>query len=196
MVDQIVSVIAQKLKRGFGLAFVFGILMIAMGVIAIARPLFAGITINFYLGWVLVGGGIIQLVYAILTLDEGQLIGKLLKGTFYLAAGLILLINPLEGVLTLTLVVGVSVLMIGLVQIVWAFFIRSAIRLATDWGWVLATGILATVLGIWVLLDWPSDAPWLIGLLVGINLTLDGIGIATFSAAARDAFKESHSAAS
>ncbi len=194
MTDRVESTTSQALKRGFGFSFILGILMIFLGTIAIARPLFAGVAANFYLGWVFTIGGITQLVYAIQTREEGQFIWKLLRnlliGFLYFVAGLLLLIYPLEGLLSLTLIVGVSILGSGLTQIFWAFLWRPD----SDWGW-MARGILATVLGILVLVDWPSNTPWLIGLLVGINLISDGLGIATFSAVARETIDESQSAA-
>ena len=164
--------------------------MIVLGVVAIARPLFAGVATNFYLGWVFIVSGIIQFAYAIQTREEGQLIWKLLIGVLYIAAGLLLLIYPLEGLLTLTLIVGVSILGSGLTQILWGFGLRPE----SGWGPILVRGILVTVLGIWVLVDWPGNTPWLVGTLVGISFISDGIGITTFSAMARDAIDESQSA--
>ena len=195
MTDRDKPTTSQELKHGLSLSFVLGILMIFLGIVASAHPLFAGIAANFYLGWVLIVGGITQLVYTIQTREEGQSISKLLRnlliGVLYFVAGLLLLIYPLEGLLSLTAIVGVSILGSGLTQIFWAFLWRPD----SDWGWILARGILATVLGIWVLVDWPGNTPWLIGLLVGINLISDGIGIATFSAVARETIDESQSAA-
>ena len=191
MADQINPVTSQELKRGFGLSLVFGILMIILGLVAIARPLFAGIATNFFLGWVLLLGGINQSIYAIQTRKEGQFIWKLLIGIFYVVAGVVPLIYPLEGLLSLTLIVGLGILSSGLTQIFSAFSRRPD----SDWGWILARGILATVVGIWVLIDWPSNTTWLVGSLVGINFISDGIGIITFSAFAREAIDESQSAA-
>ena len=191
MADQTNPVTSQELKRGFGLSLWWGILMIVLGIVAIARPLFAGIATNFYLGWILVLGGINQLIYAIQTREEGQFIWKLLIGVFYLAAGVVLLIYPLEGLVSLTLIVGLGILGSGLTQTFWAFGLRPE----SGWVWLLVRGILVTVLGIWVLVDWPGNTPWLVGTLVGINFISDGIGITTFSAVARDAIDESQSAA-
>ena len=195
MTEQVDSTISQALKRGFDLSFVLGILMIVLGTVAIARPFFAGITVNYYLGWVFIVGSIIQLVYVIQTREEEQFIWKLLRnlliGILYFVAGLLLLIYPLKGLLSLTLIVGVSILGSGLTRIFWAFLWRPD----SDWGWNLARGILATVLGILVLVDWPRNTTWLIGLLVGINLISDGLGIATFSAVTQKTIDESQSAA-
>ncbi len=191
MTDQINPVTSQELKRGFSLSFVFGLLIIVLGLVAIARPLFAGIATNFYLGWVIVLGGIAQFIYAIQTRESGQFFWKLLIGIFYVAAGLLVLIYPLEGLLSLTLIVGVGILGSGLTQIFSAFLWRPE----SGWSWILARGILVTVLGIWVLVDWPSNTPWLVGTLVGISFISDGIGVAIFSAVAREAIDESQSAA-
>ncbi len=191
MTEQTNPVTSQELKQGFGLSLLWGILMIVLGVVAIARPLFAGVATNFYLGWVIVLGGIAQFIYAIQTRESGQFFWKLLIGVFYVAAGLLLLIYPLEGLLSLTLIVAVGILGSGLTQIFGAFLWRPD----SGWGWLLARGILVTVLGIWVLVDWPGNTTWLIGSLVGINFISDGIGIATFSAVAREVINQSQSAA-
>ena len=190
MTDRVKPTTSQVLKHGFGLSFVLGILMIVLGVIAIARPLFTSVAANFYLGWLFIAAGITQVVYTIQTREERQSLWKLAIAVLYLAAGLLLLIYPLEGLLTLTLIVGTSILGSGLTQIFWVFLWRPD----SNGRWILARGILATTLGIWVLVDWPGNTPWLIGLLVGINLISDGIGIATFSAVARDTLEESPSA--
>ena len=191
MTEQIDSVTTQDLKQGFSFSFVFGLLIIVFGLIAIARPLFAGIATNFYLGWVLILGGISQLTYAIQTREEGQFIWKLLIGVFYVAAGLVLLIYPLEGLVSLTLIVGISILASGLTQTFWGFGLRPE----SGWRSILVRGILVTVLGIWVLVDWPSNTPWLVGSLVGISFISDGLGISIFSAVAREAVDGPQSAA-
>ena len=195
MTDRDKPTTSQGLKHGLSLSFVLGILMIFLGIVASAHPLFAVIAANFYLGWVLIVGGVTQLVYTIQTREEGQSISKLLRnlliGVLYFVAGLLLLIYPLEGLLSLTSIVGASILGSGLTQIFWAFLWRPD----SDWGWNLARGILATVLGILVLVDWPRNTTWLIGLLVGINLISDGLGIATFSAVTQKTIDESQSAA-
>lgn len=187
MTESVDPVTPQELKQGFGFTLVLGILTIVLGAIAIARPLFAGIATNAYLGWVFIFGGTTQLIYAVQTRSEGRFLWKLLIGILYLAAGAILLVYPLEGLVTLTLVVGVGILGSGLTQIISSFLVRPT----EGWLWLLLRGSLATLVGIWVLVDWPANTPWLIGLLVGITLISDGLGIAILSAAARDVIDES-----
>ena len=79
MTDRVEPTTSPGLKHGFGISFVLGILMIVLGAVASARPLFAGIAANFYLGWVLIVGGITHLVYTIQTHEEGQFWKLLIK---------------------------------------------------------------------------------------------------------------------
>ena len=72
MTEQVEPTTPQDLKREFSISFVLGILMIVLGAVVIACPLFAGIPANFHLGWVFIVGGIIQLVYTIQTREEGR----------------------------------------------------------------------------------------------------------------------------
>lgn len=162
----------QRLERvGSGWFVGLGILMIVLGILAIARPLFASLAIELLLGALFVLGGIVQLIYAFRSHGAGSLALKVVLGLLYLAAGVLLLLNPLAGVVSLTLVVGIFFFIDGVLRVFLAFQVKPA----SNWGLVLLNGIITIILGILIWSQWPSNAPWILGLLVGIGLLVNGL---------------------
>jgi uncharacterized membrane protein HdeD (DUF308 family) len=166
---------------GSGTGIVVGVLLVILGLIAIARPLYATIASTLVFSWLFIFAGIAQIVYAFGSRGAGQLVWKLLLGVLYLGAGIIILSNVLSGALALTLILGVTIFVQGVIQVILAFGIRPA----RNWGWLLVSGILGIILGIFIWSEWPFNAIWLIGLWVGINLLFDGIWMITLSSLPR-----------
>jgi uncharacterized membrane protein HdeD (DUF308 family) len=53
--------------------------------------------------------------------------------------------------------------------------------------WILFDGIVTLVLGLLILLSWPSGSAWAIGTLVGINFLFSGLTRLGYSGTARKA---------
>ena len=160
---------------GSGAAIVVGVLMVILGLVAIARPIYATIASTLVFGWLFIFAGIAQIAYAFGSRGAGQIIWKLLLGILYLGAGIVVLSNVLSGAIALTLILGITIFAQGVIQVILAFGIRPA----RNWGWVLASGILGIILGIFIWSEWPFNAAWLIGLWVGISLLFNGIWMIT-----------------
>src|SRR3984893_15657036 len=93
-----------------------------------------------------------------------------------------MLMNPLLGVLSLTLVLAVFLLFEGILELL-LYFRTRRIRHA---GWILFDGIVTLILGILIWAQWPSSSVWVIGTLVGISLIFSGISRFMLSAAIRN----------
>lgn len=166
---------------GSGPAIVVGVLLVILGLIAIARPVYATIASTLVFGWLFIFAGIAQIVYAFSSRLAGQVVWKLLLGILYLGAGIIVLSNVFSGAIALTLILGITIFVQGAIQVILAF----AIRPARSWVWVLVSGILGIILGILIWSEWPFNAAWLIGLWVGISLLFNGIWMITLSSLPR-----------
>jgi uncharacterized membrane protein HdeD (DUF308 family) len=92
-----------------------------------------------------------------------------------------MLMNPLLGVLSLTLVLAVFLLFEGVVEIIFYFKIRGT----ANAGWVLFDGIITLILGFLIWRRWPASSVWVIGTLVGISLIFSGISRVMLSSAVR-----------
>jgi uncharacterized membrane protein HdeD (DUF308 family) len=170
-------------RRSLGWGVALGILLALLGVVAIARPLVAGIAAAMVFGWVLLLAGVTQVVHAVRSRHSGHFWADLVAGLVHGVAGGLLLFYPLGGLLTLTLVVGVAILADGLLQT----FISLRARPAPGWGLLLLSGVLGIVLGALIWVQWPSDALWLVGTLIGVKLIFRGLALATFTGFVRSA---------
>ena len=99
----------------------------------------------------------------------------LLIAIVYVLAGISLLISPIVGAVTLTIILAAYLLAGGLARIVMAFGYRS--NIPTAWGWVLFSGVVDVLLAVIIISGMPGTAAWVLGLLVGINLLMMGFSI-------------------
>jgi uncharacterized membrane protein HdeD (DUF308 family) len=158
------------------------VLMIVLGLIAIAFPIFATIASTVAFGWIFIFAGIAQIIYAFQSRGAGQVVWKLILGLLYLFAGIVVVANPLQGALAFTLVLGITIFLQGIIQVSIAFQMR---RIAPNWIWMLVSGLIGIIFGILVWSNSPSSAAWLIGTLVGVNLLFDGIWMLTLHSGQR-----------
>jgi uncharacterized membrane protein HdeD (DUF308 family) len=158
-------------KREIHASFWSGILLIGLGVLGIAIPTVSSIVIETWIALILVSSGAAKLVYAYQTREDKGFIWKILLGALYIATGATLFFAPLTGVLTLTLLIGSFLLTEGSFNIILALRVRPQ----QNWLWVLGDGIITLLLGLMVWLQFPSDAPWLLGTLVGASVLFTGI---------------------
>jgi uncharacterized membrane protein HdeD (DUF308 family) len=150
---------------------VLGILLMVLGVGAIAFPLMTTIAVKILVGWLFLVGGVIQIVHAFSTQRWSGFFLNLLVGVLYLFAGGWLAFFPLTGIITLTIFLAAMFILQGILESGMALRMRPQ----SGWVWMLISGIVALVLGILIFAGLPGTALWAIGLLVGINLLSSGL---------------------
>src|SRR5271166_1970409 len=106
----------------------------------------------------------------------------LLSALLDVVIGLVLILQPLAGVLTLTMVLIAIFIVEGIAGIVVAIEFRQHLR---SWGWVLFSGLIDLLLAWLIWQGWPSSGSWAIGLLVGINMLFFGLSLVMTALAAR-----------
>ncbi len=173
----------QELRKSLAWAVLLGILMIAAGVLACLEPFAAAIAITLFVGFIFFLYGILHVIYAFSTreLGAGWFVLQVLLGLLYLVAGGVLLKQPFEGMLTLTLIVGILILIDGVINAIHAFDMRPT----EGWGWVLFSGITGIVVGMPIWSGWPQISEWLLGMLIGIKLMIGGLAVLMMSTAIR-----------
>lgn len=174
--NQVEAVIAG-MKNRRKMFLVFGIIMMVLGVLAIALPHGATIAIEVLIGWLLIFGGIAQFVHAVGSHGARGLALKIAWSILYFIVGAVLLAKPFQGAVSLTLLLAALFFFGGIFKAVASFQIRST----PGWGWLLFSGIAAMVLGIIIWAGWPGDASWVLGLIVGIDLIFGGFWMIMFA---------------
>ena len=149
---------------------ILGVLLIILGIAAISFPLLTTIAAKIFLGWLLLIGGIVQIVHAFSTRRWSEFLLEVLVGVLYLIAGGWLAFFPLTGIVTLTVLLAAIFIAQGLLEAGMAFRMRPH----AGWVWMLIASIAALAVGVLILIHLPSSAAWAIGLLVGIKLIMSG----------------------
>jgi uncharacterized membrane protein HdeD (DUF308 family) len=100
--------------------------------------------------------------------------------------GAYLILHPVVGVATLTLVVASLFLIEGVLNIILFFKMRSL----GGSSWVLVDGIITLLLGLMIYMQWPSSSAWAIGILVGVSMIISGVSRVMLSLAVRNTTTE------
>jgi uncharacterized membrane protein HdeD (DUF308 family) len=156
---------------GSGWQLVWGILLVAAGVLAVLMPEVAALATALVFGWLLVFSGVIELAHAFQSRAQGGFGWKLASGILTLLLGIAIVFVPLAGIASLALLVGAFLFAGGIARTVLALRMRPR----RGWGWVLLDGLLSIALAILILLGWPASSIAFIGLLVGFSLIFTGI---------------------
>lgn len=164
-----------------------GIIAIVLGVAAILIPNISTLVAETWLALILISVGASNTFYAAKNRPDG--FGwQVFLGLLYIGTGVLLFAYPLNGILTLTLLLGSFFLTEGVFESVLAFKLRPQ----KNWGWVLGNGVITLILGLLVWLEWPQDAPWAIGTLVGISVLSTGVSRVMLSLNQNTAIDDSH----
>jgi uncharacterized membrane protein HdeD (DUF308 family) len=162
-----------------------GVVMIILGVLAVALPMAATLAIELFVGWLFLISGIIGLVALFSVHDAPAFLWGLVTAALSVAAGVMLIWNPVAGALSLTLVLVALFIAEGVFQIATSMGYRHV--MAASWGWLLVSGISDLVLAAVIILGWPISAVWALGLLVGVNLLTSGWALVMAAFAGRRA---------
>lgn len=165
-------------------AFLFeGIVLAILGLAAMTLPPLASLAVTIFLGWMFLISGIAGLVVTFWARQMPGFWWSLFSAALAVLAGLILIARPMQGVLTLTIVVGAYFLAEGVVTIMYALEHRK--ELSARWAWLLAAGLMDILIAFLIISGLPGSAEWAIGLLVGINLVIGGASLVGMALAAR-----------
>lgn len=158
------------LRRGWKALMAVGVLAIGVGCVAILVPALAAVATAIFIGWILLIAGAFMVAGAFTAHSVGSLLLRLAWALLTVIVGLWLIVEPDNGTLTLTLVLGIYFLFMGLTRIA----VALAGRGQPNAGLIGLSGIAGLLIGVLVLVEFPSSADWAIGLLVGIDLIFAG----------------------
>ena len=159
--------VREGLGRGWKVLMGVGIAAIVVGCIAILVPAVAAVGTAIFIGWILL---VVMIAAAFSAHSVGSVVWRLLWAVLTVIVGVWLIVEPHNGTLTLTLVLGIYFLLMGTTRITVAFLGRGQ----PNAGLVGFSGVCGLLIGILVLVKFPSSADWAIGLLVGIDLIFAG----------------------
>ncbi|VVC75765.1 hypothetical protein AQUSIP_10590 [Aquicella siphonis] len=161
----------------------WGIAIAVLGLFAISATALTTLITVITLGLLLVLGGVV-VIFDAFTFWRGKGSGfylHVLMGILYLLAGSILIKNPLAGSVSITLLLGIAYIILGLFRVIYSLSMQML-----RWGWSLFNGIITLLLGILIMANWPASSLFIIGLFVGIDLVFCGWAYIMVAIAARN----------
>lgn len=180
--NELRRVIAAAFQAHWKLFLVQGILMMILGLLAVALPHISTVAVEIFVGWLFFIGGVFRALSVLPARGMPGFWWSLLTALLAAALGLVLIAQPSEGVLTLTMVLMVLFIVEGIAAILIALGFRRHLH---NWRWTLFSGVVDLVLAYLIWQGWPGTAAWAIGLLVGINMFFFGASTAMIAIAAR-----------
>src|SRR5436305_409651 len=162
-----------------------GILLVILGLAAMILPPLASLAVTILLGWMFLISGIAGLALTFWARRMPGFWWSLLSAVLAVVAGIILLAQPVQGTLTLTIVVGAYFLAEGVATVLYALEHRK--ELSERWGWLLTAGLMDILIAAVIVAGLPGSALWALGLLVGINMLFGGASLIGMALAARNA---------
>jgi uncharacterized membrane protein HdeD (DUF308 family) len=160
--------------------------MIAVGFIALAAPLMAGIAIELVVGWLFILNGCVHAVYAWQVRGAGGVLWEGLLGVLYVLAGGYLLFHPIVGLESLTFVLGIYLVIKAVLELI----LSAQLRPYASSVWLMADGIISFILAIIIWRMWPVSSLWAIGILIGISILLAGAARLALAMSARRLLKD------
>jgi uncharacterized membrane protein HdeD (DUF308 family) len=173
----------ETIRQASTLSILWGVLLIVFGMFAVGSPFIAAVAVSIAVAWLIILAGVVHVMLAFHAHRAVRLVWKLLVGLAYAFFGVYLILHPVLGVASLTLVIAVLFLIEGILDVILFFNMRS-MRGAF---WVLVDGIVTLLLGLMIYLQWPSSAVWAIGVLVGVSMIISGVTRVMLSLAVRKA---------
>lgn len=172
---------AARTKSGSGPSILWAVLLIILGILAIALPLATSVGMLLLIGWLIIFSGLAQVFYAWHSKGVGSTIWKLLVALLYMAFGFYFLRHPILGVATLTLLIAIFLVAEGVVELI-AYFKHRSMGAS---GWVLLNALITLILGVMIWRHWPFSSLWVVGTLVGISMLMTGTTRLMLARAAR-----------
>jgi uncharacterized membrane protein HdeD (DUF308 family) len=157
-----------------------GIAFVVFGAIALAYSVLVTLASVFVFGWLLVFGGVFEAVHAFKNARWGGFLLELLTSILYVVVGVLMVVNPGVGAVSLTLLMAAFFRVGGIFRIVAAAALRPP-----RWGWLVTSGLITLLLGILIWMEWPVSGLWVIGLFLGIDMLFTGTWLIMLALAAR-----------
>lgn len=175
--------LAGAIHEHWGLFLAEGIILVLLGIAAIVLPPIATLAFTIIIGWVFLISGVVGLFTTFWARHVAGFWWSLISAVIGIAAGVVLLLWPITGTLSLTLVLIAFFVIEGIVSIMYAIEHRN--QLTGRWGWMLVSGIIDLILAGIIFAGLPGTAVWALGLLVGINMLFGGGALIAMALAAR-----------
>jgi uncharacterized membrane protein HdeD (DUF308 family) len=154
---------------GWGWILAYGIVSVVLGLLAFGWPFSATLTATFVMGAFFIAAGAISLIAGASGRGHEGRGYSILFGIVSVVIGLLMVLDPISGALSLTLVVAIWLAMRGILELV------LGARFRRHRGMMLAMGLINILLAAYVLATLPWSALTLPGFVLGMSFIFGGV---------------------
>jgi uncharacterized membrane protein HdeD (DUF308 family) len=159
----------EEVRKSWGWFFVCGIVLVGLGAMCIVKDQTATTFSILALGWVLLISAGVWFVNSFQAWAWGGFFVYALNALIRGVTGYLLIRHPDAGASAVTMVLAVLFIVGGIFRVIGASSIQFP-----RWGWTAFAGVVSAVLGISLLVAWPTASTYFVGMAIGIDLVLDG----------------------
>jgi uncharacterized membrane protein HdeD (DUF308 family) len=160
------------LRAKWGWIVALGVVYLIAGFIALGSVVMATVASVLVVGVMMIIAGVAEVFSAFQIKSWGKFLLWALLGVLYIFAGFVTFENPLLAAAVLTLVLGAALVASGIMRIILAFSMKRE----TPWVLVMLSGAITLLLGLLILAHWPVSSLYILGLFLGIDLIMAGVG--------------------
>ena len=175
-----------EIRKHWGWLMFFGIVFIIMGTLGLGMSTMLTLTSVLFFGVMILVAGVLQLIDAFKAQGWKSILAYVLIALLYIAAGIIIIVDPLAASVWLTIAIALILIAVGILRIIMGLQMKPA----KGWGWPIFAGVVSIILGIMIFSRWPVSGLWVIGLFVAIELIMQGWAMIAISLVAKNADPE------
>lgn len=156
-------------RRRTGWDVLLGILLILGGLVVLGNVALATAVSILIIGWTALISGLVLFVGAFFRIKTGGFWSAALGGAVLAVLGVFLLRNPVAGAASLTLLAGSLFAVAGITRLF------ASAQHPEGRAILIISGVISLLLGLWVLFNLSAATLTLIGILLGVQILVEGI---------------------
>lgn len=184
--QEMVANFTGEIRKNSGWVIFMGILLAALGMLGLYMAGLTTLVSIFYIGIMLLAGGLLMLFDTFKAEGWKARLWDVLMSLAYLAAGVLMIMNPGAGAAWFTVFIAAFLLVSGVSRIIIGLQVRSEVP---SWGWTVFSGLISLVLALMIFSSWPESSIWVIGMFVAIEMLMQGLSMIFIGTAARSLTK-------
>jgi uncharacterized membrane protein HdeD (DUF308 family) len=173
--------VTEAVREKWGWFLALGIVLVLCGILAIMLPVISTLAATRLIGIIIAVAGAFHIGHSFQAKAWSGFFLDLLIGLIQLIGGLLIWLNPFAGAFAITIVIAWVFLLQGATEIVLSFRVRPK----DEWGWLLFSGVISLIAGVWLLSRLPIAGFFAPGLIVGAALLFEGWAFVAISLSAR-----------
>jgi uncharacterized membrane protein HdeD (DUF308 family) len=172
---------SEELSSAWRWFVAFGLCLGLLGAIASLNVVFATVATAYYVGVMMLAGGIVLIAHAIGVRQWGWLFFWLASGVLYVAAGAAVLYDPRFALTMITLFLAADFVLIGFLRL----WIVLGARESAGWAWLAAAAAITIGVAVVLALRASIASIWILALALAIDLLMQGAAFAALGVALR-----------